>query len=519
MGYGTYSTLLKNGMIDSARVSKEFVYIKSGPKEFKIPKELVDLEELYKNVPVSVTPDYGWVYDLFLIVLLAFFIGYIIYYLKRQKSEPIPIEHKIQIAPANEIEDRGFDIEPQVSEVKFKDVAAIEEVKEELEEIIDYLKNPQKYRDFGIRMPKGVLLVGPPGVGKTLIAKAVAGEAGVPFFYQSGSAFVQIYVGMGAKRVRELFSKAKQMAPSIIFIDEIDAIGKARGGMRNDEREATLNQLLTEMDGFKENSEVIVIGATNKIEVLDEALLRPGRFDRRVFVSLPNREDRKKILQIYLKRIPHSVDIETLATMTTGFSGAALSSLVNEAALNALKKGKRVVELDDFEDVRDKVIFGKRKILSLSQKEKQIQAVYQAAKALGAYWFNQDFDKITLIGGRIKGLEKELLSKEELFSRIKTLLCGYCALREFYDEEFSISAEDIKEAKLLAQEMIERYAMGDEGIFASPAQTQELIRNALDESQAFVSSKKGLIERLKNILLNKESLTKEEIKKEADEIF
>jgi ATP-dependent metalloprotease FtsH len=402
--------------------------------------------------------------------------------------------------------------------VLFEDVAGIDEVKEELEEIIDFLKDPKKYTSFGVRMPKGVLLVGPPGVGKTLIAKAVAGEAGVPFFYQSGSAFVQIYVGMGAKRVRELFKKAKQMAPSIIFIDEIDAVGRARGGMRNDEREATLNQLLTEMDGFDASSEVIVIGATNKIELLDEALLRPGRFDRRIFVSLPNKEERAKILQIYLKKIPHHVDVERLADMTVGFSGAALSSLVNEAALHALKAKKKIVTIEDFEAVKEKVIFGKKKVLSFTEKEKEVQAFYQAAKALSAYWFGQEFDKISLVGGEVKELDKEIVSKEEYLAKLKVLLAGYVALQLRFGQHFSISAEDVKRAKILAEEMVLGYAMGDK-IFADVSDAAKIVEVTLGELREFLSSKKEALEEIARLLLQKESVTQADVKEVLGGVF
>ena len=257
--------------------------------------------------------------------------------------------------------DKDFVIEPQKSDVTFADVAGISEVKEELVEIVDFLKNPQKYKEFGIKLPKGVLLVGPPGVGKTLIAKAVAGEAGVPFFYQSGATFVQMFVGVGAKRVKSLFNKAKQNAPSIIFIDEIDAIGKVRGALRNDEREATLNQLLTEMDGFEKSEGVIVIAATNKVELLDDALLRAGRFDRRVYVELPGLDDREGILKIYLKNKPFKGDVREIAKMTVGFSGAALASLVNEASIYALNSNKKSIGIEDFLAVKDKVLAGKKR--------------------------------------------------------------------------------------------------------------------------------------------------------------
>ncbi|MRI58454.1 MAG: AAA family ATPase [Epsilonproteobacteria bacterium] len=516
--YATYETMLGNNMIDEAEVGDRYIYLKSAKQTFTIPKEAVDLQELYKSVPVKTREDYSYIYDLLALGLFAFVAGYILYMLRRQRQEPIPIKHQIQIAPAETPEDMKMEIKPQVSDVTFDDVAGIDEVKEELEEIIDFLKNPKKYIDFGVRMPRGVLLVGPPGVGKTLIAKAVAGEAGVPFFYQSGSAFVQIYVGMGAKRVRELFAKAKEMAPSIVFIDEIDAVGKARGGMRNDEREATLNQLLTEMDGFEDTSGVIVIGATNKIEVLDEALLRPGRFDRRIFVSLPNREDRIKILSVYLRKIPHRVDIETLADMTVGFSGAALSSLVNEAALQALRKQKRVVELEEFEEVKEKVLFGKKRLLALSEREKQIQSLYQGAKALSAYWFGVDFDKISIVGGDIKEIDREILSKTEYMAKIKVYLAGYEALRIIYGEVFSNAAQDLKRAKILAEEMVLHHGMGDR-IYAEGSEAMKVIEQAREELEEFLSAHKDNLKKIAQILLHNESITKEQIKKIYNGLF
>ena len=511
LDYKTYQTLLHNGMIDRARITDGLVYLQSGSKEFVIPKEFIDVQELYKNVPVSVVPNVSQdMVDMGILLVLIFFVGYLLYYMRQQRKEPIPIKHQIQIAPMEQANELKFEITPQVSDVTFRDVAGIDEVKEELEEIIDFLKNPKKYTDFGVRMPKGVLLVGPPGVGKTLIAKAVAGEAGVPFFYQSGSAFVQIYVGMGAKRVRELFAKAKEMAPSIIFIDEIDAVGKARGGMRNDEREATLNQLLTEMDGFENSQGVIVIGATNKIEVLDEALLRPGRFDRRIFISLPNKEERKKILEIYLQKIPHSVDVEQLAQMSVGFSGAALASLVNEAALAALKKRKSRVELEDFEEVKDKVLFGKKKILVFSEKEKEIQSIYQAAKALAAFWYGIDFEKISLIGTRLKEVDKEIVSRSDYLAKIKVYLAGYVALDLFFGEKFSNAAADLHQAKELAEEMVYRYGMG-ESLFAQNADAVHILQEAQDELKKYLSSHQQLLKKMAAFLRQQESITKEDI--------
>ena len=275
------------------------------------------------------------------------------YFLKKRglKQENSLFEKELQEKNSSYGDSKNIDftIKPVSSNITFKDVAGIKEIKEELEEIVDFLNNPKKYQKFGVKLPKGVLLVGPPGVGKTLIARAVAGEAQVPFFYQSGASFVHIYVGMGAKKVRELFSSAKINAPSIVFIDEIDAVGKMRSGKSNDERESTLNELLTQMDGFDGESGVIVIAATNKIEVLDDALLRAGRFDRRLYVGLPNMEDRRKILELYLKDVKYEINIQKLSNETSGFSSAALATLVNEALLNMIKNNNQSLSENDIE--------------------------------------------------------------------------------------------------------------------------------------------------------------------------
>lgn len=400
---------------------------------------------------------------------------------------------------------------PLDSGVRFKDVAGISEVKEELLEIIDYLKNPRFYQELGIALPKGVLLVGPPGVGKTMIAKAVAGEASVPFFYQSGSSFVQIYAGMGAKRVRELFMKAKANAPSIVFIDEIDAVGKARGNTRSDEREATLNQLLTEMDGFEDSSGVIVIAATNKIEVLDEALLRSGRFDRRIYVELPNLEERKHILELYLRDKKHSLDIHQIARLCVGFSGAALAALVNESALNALRHKRKEISLEDILATKDKVLVGKKKALSLSEKEKEILAIYQGAKALSAYWLEVDFDKIGLVGESFKQMDKELISKQELMSKIKVAMAGNIATKLIYQQSFSNAKDDVARAKEIATQMCAEYGMA-ERLLGDMSDVAYILDTAQKEMSEFLTNAKPLLEKVAKELLAKERLSKEEIK-------
>ena len=448
-------------------------------------------------------------------IVFGFFLLIVVLIRKFAKPQTqLPPQAQMQLEEV----DKDFNITPQVSDVTFDDVAGISEVKEELVEIVDFLKNPQKYKKFGIKLPKGVLLVGPPGVGKTLIAKAVAGEAGVPFFYQSGAGFVQMFVGVGAKRVRQLFSKAKQNAPSIIFIDEIDAIGKARGGLRNDEREATLNQLLTEMDGFEKSEGVIVIAATNKVDLLDDALLRAGRFDRRVYVELPGLEDREAILKIYLKDKPFDGDVKEIAKMTVGFSGAALASLVNEASIYALNRNKDKLEIEDFLAVKDKVLAGKKKILSYTEDEKKVLSYYQAAKAVTARWLEVDFDKMSLVKDDFKEIDRELVSKSEMEAKIQVYLSGMICVEDIFKEKYSNSAVDIKKAKELAHKMVEEYGMGDK-IVATEMEIVEILNSAIDRAKILYLSQKDVILAVQKELLEREVITKDRVKEIFDEIL
>ena len=475
-------------------------------------KDSVNLSELFKVAPIENKQSYVDMSEILtiLIVFAAFFI--ILVALARVKKKEQTAELKNgEKAEATGVEGllNSFAL-PVISNVSFADVAGIEDVKSELAEIVDFLKNPMKYKNFGIKMPKGVLMVGPPGVGKTLVAKAVAGEANVPFFYQNGASFVQIYVGMGAKRVRELFSKAKAYAPSIIFIDEIDAVGKSRGGGRNDEREATLNQLLTEMDGFEDNSGVIVIAATNRIEMIDEALLRSGRFDRRVFLSMPDFKDRAAILKTYLKNKRCNADVNELARLSVGFSGAALSTLVNEAAINSLRRGGDTINLSDFEAVLNKVLLGKKKVLSYSEEEKRILASYQAAKALAAYWFEVKFDKISLIEDRFTLAEREIESKTQMLSRVKVLLAGMCKLELDENDLFSNAAQDINAAKELAQKMVFEYAMGG-ALMPNPADVDKILAQAKDEIISFLRGVSAQTASVAQYLLDYESIERETI--------
>jgi len=521
INYQTYQLLLDSNDIKSATVDGDEILLKTNNGlKYKIVKDGVDIKELVKKVPLNIAQNSTFVSDLASgVILFIMIFAFILYLRKKDMQARSKMEEKRTKQQAFEIDNfMSTPIKPVVSNITFKDVAGINEVKEELTEIVDFLRNPGKYKNFGIKLPKGVLLVGPPGVGKTMIAKAVAGEANVPFFYQSGSSFVQIYVGIGAKRVRELFAYAKKYAPSIIFIDEIDAVGKARGGLRNDERESTLNQLLSEMDGFEDSSGVIVIAATNKIEVLDEALLRSGRFDRRVFVSLPDKSEREAIINIYLKDKIHRVNTKNIAEITVGFSGAALSTLVNEAAINALKRGSKVIEESDFYAVRDKVLLGKKKILSFSNEEKDIQALYQSAKALCAYWYDLNFDKVSIISDGIKDIDKEIESRSAMLSKIKVYLSGMTATELFYQDKFSNASNDLQKAKDLANLMVEKYGMGN-SIYPNKLDSANILEEAKEDVKKFLERYKDALKTIKEKMLKDEIVTKEELKAIVNEIF
>ena len=417
---------------------------------------------------------------------------------KGKKEEKSAFDTELTKSQAKVVQDDlNSNIQAVSSNITFKDIAGIKEIKEELEEIVDFLNNPKKYLEFGIKLPKGVLLVGPPGVGKTLIARAVAGEADVPFFYQSGASFVHIYVGMGAKKVRELFAKAKQNAPAIIFIDEIDAVGKARSGKSNDERESTLNELLTQMDGFDGDNGVIVIAATNKIEVLDDALLRAGRFDRRVHVGLPNIDDRKKILELYLNNRNHEINIERLVNETAGFSSAALATLINEALLNMIKNDKKILDNDDILIAKNKLEFGKKQIKILDEKQKEILSIYQASKAFISK------TKVALFDESVQKLNSAYPSYHELCENIKRDLAGFIGVEVIKKEKYAINHEDLESAFKTATDVVNKYKMVNS--------VEDLLTNIKNELRSELSQNAEEINRLKNVMLKNEVITLEDI--------
>ncbi len=524
--YDRYELLLENKSIQKIKlIEDEIVFYTKKRKIYIIPRDAIDIKELIKIMPIEISYRSSfWNYLMLTLMILSalMIFVFIARYIdeedtkKRKEKEK---NAKAQGAKKNKTANiNNSPIKPVTSEIKFEDVAGIKDVKEELSEIVDFLKNPQKYKEYGISLPKGVLLVGPPGVGKTMLAKAVAGEADVPFFYQSGSSFVEIFVGVGPKRVRELFSHAKKHSPSIIFIDEIDAVAKSRVG-RNEERESTLNQLLTEMDGFESSNGVIVIGATNKIEVIDDALLRAGRFDRRVHLGFPDVGEREKILEIYMKNKIHFVNLVDVAKMTVGFNGASLATLVNEATINTLKRDSKVVELSDFLEIKDKVLFGKKRILSFSDEEKKIQATYQSAKAICAYWFEVDFEKISLISGfGIKEFDREITSKTQMLAKLKVHLAGFVVGKIIYNETFTNSKEDLQKAKLLANDMIKIFGMGD-NLIESYKDASNLINSNIEELEEFLTNSKNMIFTIRDILIQEESVSKKRMKEILEEKY
>jgi cell division protease FtsH len=379
---------------------------------------------------------------------------------------------------------------------RYDDIAGLVNAKKDLGEIIEFLKNPQKYRKLGAKIPKGILLMGAPGTGKTLLAKATAGEAGVPFFSITGSEFVEMFVGVGASRVRDMFTQARAAAPSLIFIDEIDSVGRARSGtfgVSNDEREQTLNQILAEMDGFKEEETVVVLAATNRPDVLDAALLRPGRFDRKVVLDLPQKQSREDILKVHCRNVPlgDDIDLATIALGTVGFSGADLANLVNEAALLAARLEKTVVSQSEFEDARDKIILGDRREALFSEEEKRRVAYHEAGHALTAFHMphGDTLRKITIIPrGRALGMTEQSpredmlnFSQHYLEDRIAILLGGRAAEILVFDEVSSGAADDLKQATHLARHMISEWGMNEK---LGPITYRETEQNFLGQEHA-----------------------------------
>lgn len=439
--------------------------------------------------------------------------------------------------------------------VKFTDVAGLKEEKEEVKELIDFLKSPKKFQKLGARIPKGVLLVGPPGTGKTLLAKAVAGEANVPFFYISGSDFVELFVGVGASRVREMFKDAKRNAPCLIFIDEIDAVGRQRGsgiGGGHDEREQTLNQLLTEMDGFGANEGIIIIAATNRPDVLDPALLRPGRFDRQVTVNLPDAKEREEILKVHArnKTFAKNVNLKNISLRTPGFSGADLENLLNEAALLAVRKNQDSITMNDIDEATDRVLMGPAKTShKITDKEKRLVSIHEAGHAVIGIKLEDanEVHKITIIprgnaGGYTMMLPKEermsIMSKNELLAQITGLLGGRVSEELFLGEITTGASDDFKRATNIARSMVTEYGMSELGpmqyeqkegsVFLGrdynksknysdqvaleiDQAARKIIEECYGKAKNIIKKNEDLIMLLSDALMERETLTKEQI--------
>lgn len=482
------------------------------------------------------------------VLLIGFFIWFTARQVQRGSMQAFTFgQSRARLISPDNVKDR----------VTFQDVAGVKEAKEELKEIVDFLKNPKKFLEIGAKIPKGVLLIGVPGSGKTLLARAVAGEAGVPFFHMSGSEFIEMFVGVGASRVRDTFRLAKKAAPSIIFLDEIDAVGRMRGaglGGGHDEREQTLNQLLVEMDGMETDDRVIMIAATNRPDVLDPALLRPGRFDRRVMLDLPDIQDRIEILKIHSKNKPfdHDVDLKVIAQRTPGFSGADLANLVNEAAIFAARQNRRrIVQLDLASSI-EKVLLGpERKSKILSEKEKKISAYHEAGHGLiAASLPNADpVHKITIVPrGRTGGFtmkmpseDRHYYSRSQFLDEIAVSLGGYVAEKIVFGDLTTGASDDLKKATDIARNLVTRYGMSDkigpivlgdqeELIFLGREISTEKnyseetarvvdqeVKRILDEAQkkanAIITKKRAKLDEIARILIERETIEREEFEK------
>ena len=509
-------------------------------------------KEKFKNIEIEVKKEGGTVLVIgqilsFVLPLLLF--GVFFWFMFRQAKVGAT-----QVFDFTKAKTKLFGAEGHPQEkISFKDVAGLKEAKEELKEVVDFLKNPKKFLAMGAKIPRGVLLLGPAGVGKTLLARAVAGESNVPFFHSSGSSFVELFVGVGSARIRDLFTIAKKHVPSIIFLDELDAIGKNRGtglGGSHDEREQTLNQLLVEMDGFERDTNVIVIAATNRPDVLDSALLRPGRFDRRVVLDLPDINDREEVLKIHARGKPlmANLDLREVAERTPGFSGADLANVANEAAILAARKNKTQISQEDFLESIEKVLLGpERKSHILSKREKEITAFHEVGHALVAA-FSPDLEPVRKISIIARGMaagytlkvpseERKIKSKTGFLAEIAVSLGGYCAEQIKFGEITTGASNDLEKASILARKLVKEYGMSSLGPISFSEEENEFfwgrdvsgqkpyseetavkidkevekfINQAKQTADKILIRKKKLMEKVARVLIEKEIIERQE---------
>ena len=556
--YGTFMRMIDEKNIGEVEVEddeivftdkdKQQIYTTGAMDDPTLTQRMYDAGATFtKQVQQTTSPVLSFILSTLVPLLIFFGIGQ---YLSKKLVESAGGKNSLMFGGAGKSSAKVYVQSTQG--IHFADVAGEDEAKESLQEIVDYLHNPEKYTEAGASMPKGILLVGPPGTGKTMLAKAVAGESNVPFFSISGSEFVEMFVGMGASKVRDLFAQAKEKAPCIVFIDEIDAIGQKRSGGNmggNDEREQTLNQLLTEMDGFEGNNGVIILAATNRPESLDPALTRPGRFDRRVPVELPDLAGREAILKVHAKKIKAAddVDFHTIARMAAGASGAELANIVNEAALRAVRNGRTVVNESDLEESIEVVIAGyQKKNAVLSDQEKKVVAYHEVGHALVAALQSHSapVQKITIIPRTSGALgytmqvdtgDKYLMTKEELENKIATFTGGRAAEEVVFGEVTTGASNDIEQATKLARGMITRYGMsedfdmvaletvtnqylGGDASLACSAETQReidlkvvaLVREQHEKAKKLLLDNRGKLDEIANYLYEKETITGDE---------
>ncbi len=540
------------------------VTLKNGKKEIVKKEAGESLSELLKNfgvepskmtaVNIEVKEGEGlnfWLMNLLPFLIPFLLIGIFIYFMMRSVQGA---NSKAMMFGQSQVKQFGKDAKEKVS---FKDVAGVKEAKEELKEVVEFLKHPKKFLELGARIPRGALLLGSPGTGKTLLARAVAGEANVPFFHISGSEFVEMFVGVGASRVRDLFKQAKKAAPCIIFIDEIDAVGRRRGaglGGSHDEREQTLNQILVEMDGFDPSVNVIVLAATNRPDVLDPALLRPGRFDRQIVLDEPDIADREAILKVHAKKKPlaKEVSLRRVAERTPGFSGADLANLLNEAAILAARRNKKIIEMDELLESIEKVMLGpERKSRVLTEKEKKITAYHEAGHAIVAHFLpNTDsVHKISIIArGRAGGYtlklpteDKHMHTKAEFTEEIAVLLAGYVTEKEVFGDVTTGATSDLRRATKLARRLITDFGMSEtlgprtygekeEMIFLGreiheqrdysekvaeqiDKEITQFIEHAVHQAKGIITKEKDALEKVVKVLMKRETLEKEDFEK------
>ena len=528
--YSDIKKLAKEGKLAYVAIGKNTVKVKLKNGEIftveKVPNDPTLVEVLDKyNVPYGAINDSNWLNDLIFGWIIPIFIFFAIWMFLASRMQK-GMGGVLGFGSA-----KGL-IKSEKPNVKFDDVAGNEEAKEEVKEIVDFLKNPDRYIELGAKIPKGVLLVGPPGTGKTLLAKAVAGEADVPFFAVSGSSFIEMFVGVGAARVRDLFNQAKKEAPSIIFIDEIDAIGKSRavGGPMggNDEREQTLNQLLAEMDGFDSNEPVIVLAATNRPEILDPALLRPGRFDRQVLVDKPDFKGRLEILKVHVKKIKagKDVNLEEIARITAGLVGADLANIVNEAALLAGRKGKKEVNQEEFLEAVERQIAGlEKKSRRLNEKDKKIVAFHESGHAVIAE-ITPEAKKVKKVSIVPRGLaalgytlnlpeeDKYLMQKSELIAEVDTLLGGRAAEEVFIGEISTGASNDLERATDIVKSMVKIYGMSDvAGLMVLEKMSNRFLGGFPAEKDYSEKTQEAVDEFIREFLQKRYAMVKEKLKR------